>query len=164
MAVSKNNQKKIADGRYRGRKKVRHLDKFKRFPSSAKRMIEISLDKIQSSDIKRRSIRLIQKLRLITSAENVKKACTDQDSRIRSGTAVGTAFLMSLFTGSVFVGVTQAAVSSVVASAISSAKSEDSKKKSAQMDAAVKAAKNQYSSSNDCGGRTFNISSPRRKY
>ena len=162
--MSKNKLKKIADGRYRGRKKVRHLDKFKRFPSRAKTMIEISLDKIQSSGIKRRTRCMIQKLRLITSAENLKKACTDKDSRIRSGTAVGTAFLMSLFTGSVVVGVAQAAVSSVVSSAISSAKSEESKKKSARMDAAMKAAKNQYSSINDCGGRTFNISSPRKKF
>ena len=89
----------------------------------------------------------------------MKKVYTDRDSRIRSGAAMGTALLMSIFTGSIVLGVAQAAASSVVSSAIS----EAYKEKKSPMDEAMEVAKSQYSSPPFITDGKTKITSPQKK-
>lgn len=141
------------------RKKVRHVHKLKRFKQCAQQKLEITLRKIKAFNIKPRIRQTFRQVRHITSARNVKKVYTDRDSRIRSGAAMGTALLMSVFTGSIVLGVAQAAASSVVSSAIS----EAYKEKKSPMDEAMEVAKSQYSSPPFITDGKTKITSPQKK-
>ena len=128
MALSTKNQTRKftvkADVLKRKVERVHHTLKIKTLKNHAEKKLESSFRKLKSFNIKPRIRRVIRQLRRITSTNNIKKVCSNRDTRIRSGAAVGTAVLFSIFTGSVVVGVAQAAVSSAVSSAIAEASLE----------------------------------------